>query len=314
MAFLGAAPASERLVELRPGLRTRCRVDRFGQLRARRARRRRRLPLRRTGARPAGGRRSSWWRRSRRCGPPFARAPAVPRRGPDGPLAVARGGRDRRTSRLLSRLPFDHPLWVLFSSGTTGRPRASCTATAESCWSTSSPSACTSTSGPATGFSWYTTPSWMVWNYRASGAAARRDRPLLRRQRRRSLAATCCGRSPPGTGVDRPRAPAPGIVAAAEAAGVAPAEHHDLAVAADGRVVPARTCRPRRTRWVGDAGRRARRSSPSISGGTDVATGFAGGAPILPVRAGELSGRASASPSRPGTPPAGRSAGRSGSW
>ena len=33
-------------------------------------------------------------------------------------------------------VPFSHPLWVLFSSGTTGRPRGSCTARAGFCSST----------------------------------------------------------------------------------------------------------------------------------------------------------------------------------
>ena len=38
----------------------------------------------------------------------------------------------------LSTVPvdFDHPLWILYSSGTTGSPRESCTATVVSCSST----------------------------------------------------------------------------------------------------------------------------------------------------------------------------------
>ena len=36
----------------------------------------------------------------------------------------------------ITPVPFAHPLWVLFSSGTTGTPRASCTVTAASCSST----------------------------------------------------------------------------------------------------------------------------------------------------------------------------------
>jgi acyl-CoA synthetase (AMP-forming)/AMP-acid ligase II len=41
------------------------------------------------------------------------------------------------------RLPFDHPLYVLYSSGTTGRPSASCTARAARCSSTRRSSSCT---------------------------------------------------------------------------------------------------------------------------------------------------------------------------
>lgn len=38
---------------------------------------------------------------------------------------------------VVEMVPFDHPIWVLFSSGTTGSPRASSTATAACCWSIS---------------------------------------------------------------------------------------------------------------------------------------------------------------------------------
>ncbi|MFO1113514.1 MAG: hypothetical protein U1E35_06535 [Rhodospirillales bacterium] len=34
------------------------------------------------------------------------------------------------------RLPFEHPLYILYSSGTTGIPKASCTAPAAPCCST----------------------------------------------------------------------------------------------------------------------------------------------------------------------------------
>ena len=43
-------------------------------------------------------------------------------------------------------VPFDHPLWVLYSSGTTGLPRASSTVTAASSWSTCGRCACRWTS------------------------------------------------------------------------------------------------------------------------------------------------------------------------
>ena len=48
------------------------------------------------------------------------------------------------------RFPFNHPLFMLFSSGTTGPRNASCTAPAERCSSTSRSTASTSISAPAT--------------------------------------------------------------------------------------------------------------------------------------------------------------------
>ena len=47
-------------------------------------------------------------------------------------------------------VPFEHPLWVVFSSGTTGTPRASSTGTAASCWKHSNRSGCTGICAPPT--------------------------------------------------------------------------------------------------------------------------------------------------------------------
>jgi acetoacetyl-CoA synthetase len=47
------------------------------------------------------------------------------------------------------RLPFSHPLWVVYSSGTTGCPRPWCTAMAASCSPTSRPIACSTMCCPA---------------------------------------------------------------------------------------------------------------------------------------------------------------------
>ena len=78
---------------------------------------RRRVSLRRQGRSTARRR----WRRSRpECR--RARGPArVPRRDPDGRYVVPARG---RRAGLGARVPFDHPLWVVYCSGTTGLPKA----------------------------------------------------------------------------------------------------------------------------------------------------------------------------------------------
>ena len=47
-------------------------------------------------------------------------------------------------------VPFAHPLYIVYSSGTTGSPRRSSTVTAASCWNTSNCSCCTMTWGRPT--------------------------------------------------------------------------------------------------------------------------------------------------------------------
>ena len=110
----------------------------LGELRAR-ARR----PQRRRPARAARARRCCWrsaatasatarstaatrWRRSAPRFPRCATSSHVPygEHVRPGRALVGRAARRARAARVRRRSPFDHPLFVLFSSGTTGRPKA----------------------------------------------------------------------------------------------------------------------------------------------------------------------------------------------
>lgn len=184
------------------------------------------------------------------------------------------------------RLPFDHPLWVLFSSGTTGRPKGIVHGHGGVLLEHLKSLGLHMDLRAGDRFTWYTTPSWMVWNYRASGlllgatvvcydGSATAPSPdvlwsLAARHRVTFLGAS------------------PGFVAACEAADIHPAEHRDLAAlrgfGSSGSHLPAPAYDWIRAR-VGD-----QVEVQSSSGGTEVASAFAGGAPILPVRPGELSG------------------------
>src|SRR5215211_7784492 len=67
------------------------------------------------------------------------------------------------------RLPFDHPLWVLYSSGTTGLPKAIVQGQGGILLEHMKKARLHSDLGPGDRFFWFTTTGWMMWNYLVSG-------------------------------------------------------------------------------------------------------------------------------------------------
>ena len=210
---------------------------------------------------------------------------------PDDPVTEGVIAWDQFTSETapldFEQVPTDHPLYVLYSSGTTGVPKAIVHGHGGMLLEHLKVLGLHADMGERDTFFWFTTTGWMMWNFLVAGLLVRStivtfdgdpgvEGPSTLWRLADDVGVTWFGVGAP-------------LLTANRQAGYRPCDEFGLsqlrAVGSTGAPLPGPVYR-----WVYESVKRDVMLS-SISGGTDICSAFVGGSPLSPVWAGEISCR-----------------------
>ena len=181
-------------------------------------------------------------------------------------------------------VPFDHPLWILYSSGTTGLPKPIVHGQGGITIEHLKQLALHNDVRPGDRLFWFTTTGWMMWNYMLGGLLGGATMVLYNGSPAfpdmNALWDLVDGTQTTFMGGSAP------YFAACDKAGLRPRDTHSL----------------KKLRGIGSTGSPLSTDSfewvygsvaediwlASVSGGTDVCSPFVGGCPTLPVYSGEI--------------------------
>jgi acetoacetyl-CoA synthetase len=189
---------------------------------------------------------------------------------------------------IYEQVPFGHPLWVLYSSGTTGLPKAIVQGQGGILLEHLKSLYLGMDLKPEDRFFWFTTTGWMMWNLLMGGLLLGTTvllydgSPSYPKMNALWEYAEKSGMTFFGTSA--------GFILACMKAGIEPGKSFDLSklrgLGSTGSPLP-----PEGFQWIYEHIKNDLWLA-SVSGGTDVCSAFLGGSVLLPVNAGELQCRA----------------------
>jgi len=202
-------------------------------------------------------------------------------------VALWNGFYQRGGEPVFTPVPFDHPLYILYSSGTTGVPKCIVHGTGGVLLQHAKEHGLHVDLGPEDRLFYYTTCGWMMWNWLVSALAM-------------GSAVVLYDGSPfhPGPErlldlIDRQRVSvfgtSPKYLAALESQGIKPRQTHDLGslrtILSTGSALAPHSYDYVYRDFKADV------CLASMSGGTDIVSCFVNGNPLAPVRRGEMQGK-----------------------